>query len=179
LVGVEGTVNLDVKLGRVLDADPNGLFSVPNSSLMPNTLQVPAYDNKSRTAWDVIKGLVALGDEADTRYTFGVYADRHVMYQPTNQDEITYRYFPGDPARRIESKTGGNVWPWNVVPGGWMFFPSLLVGRTFPDDWRQDPRFMFIESVVFRLPHTLQLQGGRLDTIPQKLAKMGLAGIGA
>lgn len=179
LVGVDGTINLDTKLQQVLDADPNGLFASSNSGLMPNLLQVPAYDNKSRAAWDVIKELVALGDEADVRYILGVYADRHVSYQPTNQDEIAYKYFPGDPARRIESSTGGNVWPWNVVPGGWMFFPSFLVGETFPDDWHKDPRFMFIESVTFRLPHMLQLQGGRLDTIPQKLAKMGLAGIGA
>jgi hypothetical protein len=175
----EGTVSIHDQVANVLDLDPNGLFSSTNANISENTVQINAYDNKQRTAWTVIKALAALGDEGDNRYLFGVYSDRLARYEMAVMDRVEYRMYPGDPAWRVESTTGGHVWPWNVMPGRWMFLPSFLVGRAMPSDKRLDPRYVFIESVTYSAAMGLSVQGGRLDTISQKLAKLGLSGVGA
>lgn len=173
-----GTQNLSVQMTDVITADPNSLFDTGFADITENTLPVKRYENKDKKAWDLIKGLVALGDTSNNRYLFGVYNDVVPIYEaaPTT---LFYQQRLGDPEQRVETLGGARVLPWNVVPGKFLLFSDFLVGRTEPTDLRLDPRIMFIESAAFRAPWGLILQGGKVDKLPQQLARLGLAGTGA
>jgi hypothetical protein len=172
-----GDGNLSTRLAAILDDDPNHLFSSANASIATNTVQVSQFENDDPTAWDAIKSLVAMGDANDARYLYGVYGNRRAVYEAAPN---TYSYrreiaASGD----IETIVGGTVKPWAVKPGRWLLFPDFLVGRSQPADLRNDPRALFIERVVFSLPRGLQLDGSKVSTVEQKIARLGLMGIGA
>jgi hypothetical protein len=172
-----GDGNLSTRLAAILDDDPNQLFSSANANIATNTVQVSQWENDDPMAWEAVKGLVAMGDANDARHLYGVYAGRRVVYEPA-PTAYTYRReiaAQGD----IETIVGGTVKPWAVLPGRWLLFPDFLVGRSQPADLRQDPRAMFVERVVFSLPRGLQLDGSKVSTVEQKIARLGLMGIGA
>lgn len=172
-----GDGNLSTRLAAIINDDPNGLFSSANADIATNTLQVSQWEDDDPMAWDAIKSLVAMGDANESRYLYGVYNARRAVYEaaPTT---YTYRReiaASGD----VETIVGGTVKPWAVRPGKWILFPDFLVGRSQPTELRQDPRAMFIERVVFFMPRGLQLDGSKVSTIEQKIARLGLMGIGA
>lgn len=174
-----GTGNLSVKMAAVIAANPNIAWTpFTTGGITTNILQVPLYENDDNTAWDVIKGLVALGDANDTRYTFGVYPGLAVKYQAVTNN-IDYMARITGQELQITNTSQQPVRPWNIIPGRWLFFPDLMAGRAIPTDRRLDPRFLFIEEVTYTAPYGLQLTGGKTEKLPQKLAKFGLAGVGA
>ena len=69
--------------------------------------------------------------------------------------------------------TGETVRPWDVLPARWMFLPDFLAGQFQPTDRRLDPRFLFIESVQFTAPSTVQISGQKISRIPQMIARLG------
>lgn len=172
-----GDGNLSTRLTAIINDDPNNLFSSANADIATNTLQVSQWEDDDPMAWDAIKSLVAMGDSNESRFLYGVYNARRAVYEaaPTT---YTYRReiaSSGD----VETIVGGTVKPWAVRPGKWIIFPDFLIGRSQPTDLRQDPRAMFIERVVFSMPRGLQLDGSKVSTIEQKIARLGLMGIGA
>jgi len=169
------TQDLSVKIADILDADPNGLFASTNADVTENTTTTDEQDDQYRIAWGIIKSLVAEGDAAYSRYTFGVYDDRRVVYEPAETD-LTYQLRLSDAGQRIETLSGALVRPWDVKPGKWLFLPDFLVGRTQSDDLQKDPRNIYIESVKFTAPYSMEIQGGHTDTILQVLRRMGLGG---
>jgi hypothetical protein len=173
-----GTQNLSAKMTAILGQDPNSIFSTNYDKITANTLQVKAYEQDNDVAWDLIKGLVAQGDASDNRYLFGVYENRQAVYEAV---PTTVEYFQqlSDQERRITLASGARVLPWNVLPGKWLFISDLLIGRTTETTLRFDPRMVFIESVTYSTPWGLRISGGKVDTLAQKLAKFGLAGVGA
>jgi len=173
-----GTINLSAKITDALGADPNSFISTDYSRVTANTVQVPDYDNRDLSAWGIIKDLIAKGDANDNRYNFGIYADRIAVYEQI-PSEIEYQLRLGDPEQRIENIVGGRVKPWNVLPGKWCFFPDFLVGLSEPDSLKEDPRALFIESVIFRLPRGIQLTGAKVSSLQQKINRLGLQGLAA
>lgn len=177
--GVTGTVTLSTKIGDVLDAEPNGLFASTNADITANGLLVRDEESQQRTGWGIIKDLVARGDVNDARYLFGIGANRRATYAaaPTT----TTAYFRRVSDGVYTTPAGAIVDPWDIEPGRWAFLPDFLIGRTPPATRREDPRDVFIETVKWGTGDLLnpQLEAGRLDTIPQKLARLGLAGVGA
>ena len=174
-----GNELLEVKLGRVLDADPNNLLLSANASLISaNSVTVRQYDSKQRTGWAVTKDLVARGDLNNDRYVFGVWANRYAVYAIA-PDTVGYHVRVADVAQRVETPIGVEVYPWAVLPGKWALFTDFLVARTPPiADPRQDPRALFIEQATYTAPWSLDLQGGRADRTSQMLAQLGLKGVG-
>jgi len=170
-----GVDDLTTKLADVIDYDPNGILTSTNADITANTLSVPMYDDQDRLAWSVIKELLSAGDASDNRYTFGVYANRRIVYAPIS-DELAYTERLHDPAQRVETPAGVWVKPWDVLPARWLFTPDFLVGRTPPTTMRLDPRYMFIESITYTEPWGLQLRGGQFDTVQQRMARYGLQG---
>jgi hypothetical protein len=170
-----GTLNLSDKIAAILDADPNAFFSSTNANLTANTFQVAAYDKASATAWSVLGGLTKLGDAAYGRMLLGVYRNRLVSYVPIPTD-VAYTYRLSDPAQRIERGPGQAVSPWNILPGRWAFCADILVGRaplTAPSP--ADPRYTFLNSVTWKAGQVIPTwQGGTVDKISQRLARMGL-----
>lgn len=172
-----GTQNLSTKIEAILGDDPNGFISSDFSKITANTLQVPAFENDNDIAMGLIKGLVSLGDTSDNRHTFGIYSDRIAEYEAIPTD-IAYQNRLSDPEQRIETLTGKRVNPWNVLPARWLFIPDFLIGQSIPDNLRDDPRSIFIESVTYTAPWGISIQGGKTDRLSQKLARLGLGGIG-
>lgn len=170
-----GTQNLSTKLQAVIDAQLNTIIS--GYDIASNTLAMDRYENDDKTAWDLLKALTAMGDANSARYLFGVYAGRRAKYEVAPTSEIAYQMRLGDPSQRVETLAGTEIKPWNVLPGRWLFLPDFLVGKTQPVTLRTDPRYIFIESVTFTTPNGLSMQGGKVDTLPQKMARMGLGGV--
>lgn len=173
---VTGTIELSAKLAAVLAANPNGWISSDLSRVVRNTLAVSAWENDDNLALGLIRGLTAMGDANDRRHLFGIYEERQAVYGPVPTD-WTYEIRLGDPRRVVRNRAGGEVPDWAVRPGQWVFYsdflPGLIVDYT---DLRDDPRMLFIESVEFHMAGGLLLNGGKIDTVGQKLARLGLAG---
>jgi len=75
---------------------------------------------------------------------------------------------------RVEAYgNGATVDPWDVLPARWVFLYSFLPGRGQPAALRDDPRFLFIESVRFSAPSTVQISGQKVSRIPQMIARLG------
>ena len=171
-----GTTQIDIKMPLVIDADPNELFDSTNANLAANAVLCTRYDAENRTGWSVIKSLIAYGGAADERYLWGVYADRRITYVAMPTD-IVYHQNLADPLQRITTPEGEPIKPWNVLPGRWVLYPDYMIGFPSPADPRDDSRALFIERLTYTMPTTLQLEGGRVKTMDQLLAKMGLGGI--
>lgn len=173
-----GTQNLSAKLAAIIAAEPNSFVDHSTVFITANTTAVPAYENEDKTAWALIKELVNMSDASDNKYIFGVTADRYCRYEaiPT---EAEYFQRISDPGQRIMTASGQVIQPWNVVPGKWIIATDFLIGRvadaTAIED---DPRAMFVETVRFSHPNSVSLKGAKVRRLDQKLARLGLSGIG-
>jgi hypothetical protein len=172
-----GTENINVKLGRVLDEDPNRLFSSVTAQLMTNAIQVTkATAFASQRGLDMIKGMVAVGDSAYNRCLFGVYENR-IPYYYQAPTAIEYRHRLEDTRQVYRTVTGIEVDPWDMRPGKWLLFEDFLATQPVTAALDEDPRAMFIESVSYNADGGLQLTGGREETPSTRLiAQMGLSG---
>ncbi len=169
-----GDQDLTTKLLALLAAEPNGLFPTTTPYLTANTTQVKAYENDHRKAWDIVKELVLKGDGALNRYLFGIYAGRLAHYEVAPaRGVIGYEYNRATDTYRIPG--GPPVQPWELLPGRWLLKPDLLPGRKFSGP---DPRQRFLETVTFAAPRTATWTSGDADRLPQKLARLGISGIG-
>jgi hypothetical protein len=175
--GSSGLQNLSDKIQDVLDAELNGIFSRENTNISTNTSQVKEVDEDERTALDVIKELLQLGDGSSNRYIAGFYADRKFRYEAAPSEVEYTQRITGNSG--IQSYIGGRIDPWDVQPGKWLFYPDFLVGRSFPGgiNLLRDPRTIFIESVRYTSPYGLQVSGGKYSELDQFLARVGLYGV--
>lgn len=173
-----GKHNASVRITDVLTADPDSIFSSNYDNITTNALQVGVTDDDQHQASGVIADVVKYGDASDNRYLFGVYNDR-VAYYNAIPTTVEYQHFLRDREQRITQLGGNTVYPWNVRPGKWLLLDDFLVGGAIPTNLaqlRNDPRAVFIESVKYSSPWGLQINGGKVYTIGQKLAKLGLGG---
>lgn len=174
-----GTVTCSTKVQAILAADTNGIFSVDYSQIATNAALAPRYENSGTPAWNVMKALTALGDINNDRWTFGIYEDRKAHYERI-PDDVDYQHRLADPSQRVETVIGGEIAPWEVQPGKWLYLPDFLTGRGQPEqtaDKRHDPRFIFIEGVRYRAPYTVEITGTRVGRLAQIQAKQGLGGV--
>jgi hypothetical protein len=172
---ISGEYDLSDKIKEVLSNEPNNIISAESAVIEANTTQVPRYDNNDKTALVIIRDLAALGDEEFNKYIYGVYADRIFKYELV-EDNITYVQRLSDGL--IESVAGGEIKPWDVVPGRWMALSDFMVGRpSVAANFRQDPRHVFIESVTYVAPYSVTVTGGKVTTFKQRLDRLGLGGL--
>ena len=170
-----GTQNLSAKITAVLNADPNSIFDVTNSSIATNTFQVLQGEDGGREAWAIIKTLVSMGDASDNRHVFGVYNDRRIKYAaiPTT---IGYIMRAGEP-QHLTDALGARILPWDIKPGRWVFDSDIHAGapgfqKAIPSDFR----YNLIERVQYTAPWDYSLEGGDLQIIEQRMARMGIIG---
>lgn len=172
------TTTVKLKIEAILGADANSLFSTDYSQIAANAVLTNNWANGEQTALTILKAEAALGDINNTRFTLGVYNNQKVVYagEPT---EIFYIHNLGDIEQRIALfKSNARVWPWNLRPARWLQVSNFMVGRVRPGlSLREDPRNIFIESVRYTAPYTVQINGAKISTLPQYLAKKGLGGI--
>lgn len=165
---------------EVLGDSPNasyGIFSTNYNFIEANTLSVFRLDNDDRIAYSVLRDLVNMGGTADNnRRLLGVYDNRivHIEQIPST---VEYTVKLSDPSRSIRTTSDDIVMPWSVRAGKWLDvvdFPKYS-GQVL--SLHQDPGKIFIESVTFNSPYGWQINGGKANTLPQQLAKLGLGGI--
>jgi len=170
------TTTISTKIQNVINGDPNVLFSTDFTKIATNALLVSRYEDDNRMGWDVLQELVSFGDASDNRYTLGVYANQRITYAaiPTTAE---YQHRIAGENVEVRTFTGDTlVEPWNVLPARWMFLPDFLTGRGLPTALRDDPRYVFIESVTYTAPSTVQIAGNKVGSINQLLAKKGMWG---
>ena len=172
-----GTSAADVKIQAVLTADPNGLFSTDYSYVTANAGTTPAtQETERRTAWNIIQGIVALGDTAFNRWVFGLYKNRKAWYNAIT-DTTKYARRLSAPRQSLEGYTSGvRVHPWDVQPAEWVFYTDLLTGALPGATRRRDSRYLFIEEGNYQVPWALTLNGAKVSKLDQMLNRMGLGG---
>jgi hypothetical protein len=172
---ISTTVSGKVLLVLAAEALANGVLSTEYGLIGDNDVLADRYEDDYRTGMDVITDVVKLGDENDDRWTFGVYENRQAILQVV-PDTIEYVNRRGD-QDVIEYRKGGEVMPWDVRPAKWLAFPDLVVGPPLPQAraaMYEDIRVEFIERVTFTAPYDLTVNGQRISTTMQALAKLGL-----
>ncbi|MDI9548253.1 MAG: hypothetical protein QM346_11715 [Chloroflexota bacterium] len=171
-----GLTTASEKVRAILQADPNGWINADLSGVEANGIEVSRWENDDNLALGLLRGLAAMGDDSSNRRLFGVYEERRAVYGPT---PATWEYEVrlADARRVIRNRAGGEVPPWAVRPGRWMMFIDFLPGHITQDEQLQtDPRMLFIESVVYRLPMGLEISGGKANRMAALLARLGLGG---
>lgn len=172
------TYTLREKIIDVLVGEPNSIFSTDYINLAANTLSVSKTEIDDRTGLDIIKSLVAMGPTSGTaRMLFGIYGGRAARYweAPT---ALEYQMKAMSNDVDVSTITGGYIEPWDITPGKWLELTDFLPGLSQDNvTMRNNPRLVFLESVTFSTPYQVTFLGGKVDTLPQKLAKLGLGGL--
>ena len=168
-----GTQNLSAKLAAIVAAEPNALFS---SSVATNTIQVPATQNDDAEAWGLIKALIALGDTSLNRYTFGVYEGRRATYKPVSNSVVYVRPLR-EGASVIQDAQGGLLQPWEIRPGCYVLVTDLLPGKPVASDLNDEQRAIYADTVQYRMPDSLVINGAHAFRVEQRMAQMGLSGV--
>jgi len=183
-----GEGNLSDKIKAIIDADPNSVLEYTATSIAANTTQVKSYEDGNKKADALLKALVMTSDNTYDRYSFGVYDDRVVYYNPiVAPDPPAYVHNPNDISGKIYDTYDNEVYPWDVLPGKWLYMTGFDIGRWFPDGAspvfsRQNTSndmidYMFIEKVGFSIPNRVVLDGGKVIGFDQRLSfAKGLSG---
>ena len=141
-------------------------------------MQVIEYEDGEKTARGLIDDLVARGDADDNRMLWGVYKNRKFQYYPA--PVITdFAFNMSESQGIILDSQGELVQPWRVSPGHWLSVSDLMLGgrNASATDPRAIASSIFIESVSFTAPYGLDITGGRVSTLRQKLYRLGLGGM--
>jgi len=143
-----------------------------SAALADHTTLVPAYEDRNRIAWPVIRELLGYGDYLARQYNWGIYADRKVRFEVA-PEEIEYLVSVSDVGRGYTTPEGGRVEEYNLLPGKWLLITDVLVGYEAPT-LRRNPRAMFIDAVQYDAESGATLNPGKFGTIKQQLARIGL-----
>jgi len=177
-----GTTTLSVKIEDILDdggADPNTLFASTNADIEANAILVQRYENDNNIPLSLIKALVAQGEPVnDFRALFGVFENRKVVYE-TMPQTLEYIRRLSDESQSIMTQGEEIIYPWDVKAGKWVQIIDFLIGETDREDLRLDPRSLFLEQVQYTAPWGISLQGGKVSTLSQRLAQLGVGGTSA
>jgi hypothetical protein len=100
------------------------------------------------------------------------------MYYSAVPTSLEYTYSLSDPAQEIAYLSGVTVRPWEVQPARWLQVSDLMVGRVPDGDMKDDPRNIFLEQIHYTAPYGITLNGAKVGTLAQVVARLGLSGIG-
>lgn len=172
------TYTLREKIIDVLFGEPNSIFSTDYTDMEANSLSVFELEVEGRKGLDVIKELVNMGDDAtNAKAAFGIYNNRKARYAiDTGLVKYTQRLREGNVVRSI---SGQIVDLHNIQPGYWLRFTDLmfLSSQDAEPEAIDNPSLMYIESVTFTAPNQISIVSGDAESLPRRLAKLGLAGI--
>ena len=147
--------------------------------LVYNGLLTLKYEDDDMKCSSVIKDLVTLGDVNYHRYAFGYYDNREPHYWDATSDSFQYNLYILSESKKLLDSANKPVYPWRIRPGRWVKLVDVMTGRPVSSVMRADPRSLFIEGVTYTAPWDFTLRGGKFDTLTQKLAQLGLAGVSA
>ena len=174
-----GLTTAAAKVALLVQADPNGVLRL--GAITPNTLAVPGWENDDAQAWSILKGIIAQGDGALNRWTFGVYGGRRANYKPV-AEEISYVRPLREGSGFLTNAQGNAIEGWEVLPGRYVLVEDLAPGRPLATNLEDDPRILFAETVQVRGEgseiSSVVINGAHTYKIERRLAQLGLGGIG-
>jgi hypothetical protein len=178
---VKASVTCTHAVTDVLNADTtlNHLFSAVNADIGVNAVAISGERPEYVPCDTVLREVVAYGGPTFARWLFYVGNSRRATYRAIDM-ALSYIQALRDPAQAIRTQSGDVVYPGDVFPGHWMFFPDFAIGRVFEGnvtDLISDPRSLFIESVTFTAPDQLDIAGSRVDKLSAMLKEFGLGSI--
>lgn len=171
---LSGAIEISNKIKAVLAADPNSVLSSDQSLIEDNLFLVTRYEEDDPYGLTVVKELVTYGDVNDNRYLFQIDDELRPVYK---QQPISELYELSLQKQRITHVSGYPIHPWQVEPGQWIFITDLLPSRGIVTNLQEDPRMVFIESVDYTAPYGFSIEGSKVGSVAQKLAKFGMKGI--
>jgi hypothetical protein len=166
----------DDKIKSVLLADPNVVVSTDVRLIEFNGILVPSWEDQNRSASTVINEIVSAGDIIGNRWLFGVYEGRQAVYKaiPT---EVEYYHYIGAENQRIVNIGYGEIPLYSVRPGKFAMIKDVVIGKlTNYSQLRIDERVVFIEQITYTAPAKIEMQGKKVGTYSQLLARLGLFG---
>lgn len=175
---VPGFSTVSDKIKAILSSDPNGIFSLDQTHIGTNSFLIPTQDGDGKTAWDVLTGLLNIGNATtDESMNFGCYADNIVYYSPIPV-AVDYLHALGDNHQRITRIDDRLiVYPWQVLPGKWLDVTDFLVGsQQSTSNLKTNERIKFLESIRYSMPWSVDLSGGKTDRLAQLLSKITYTG---
>ena len=143
-----------------------------SATIAAHSTLVPAYEDRNRIAWPVIRELLGYGDYQSRQYNWGIYADRRVFFEVAPEVE-EYLVSASDVGRGYTTRDSGRVEEYNLLPGKWLIITDVLVGLTEPN-LRRNPRAMWIDAVKYDAKSGATLNPGKFGTVKQDLARIGL-----
>lgn len=175
--GSDLIVTISEKLEDVLTADPNGIVSADYSYIEDNNNITLELEETNRTALTIIKELLTFGNGTDTPYTFGIYNNRTVKYNVVGND-VSYHYKIFSHADTFSSANGAIIEPYDVLPGKWARIDDFQMDASRMGlSVFEDPKAIFIESVDYTAPRTININGSPIIRLPQLLAQLGYGGL--
>lgn len=172
-----GTVETGDKIKAILGGDDNSQIARDYASIERNPTLVGAYETDHVSAWSLIRSLVAGGDAQLFRWTFGVYGGRRAHYHQVD-NTISYLRPLGSGMARVQGADAQELRAWEVQAGRYIGVAGLVPGRALATNLQTDNRVLFAESVQFRAPDELTINGAHAFRIEQRLAGLGLNGVG-
>lgn len=177
-----GDSTITNKLGDILDADPNSLFSAANSSRDNNATAVQDYEGSAREAKSLITTLVATSDSGFDRYKAGIYAGRKFFYEEVPALSYTeppsYNYDDEEPYNPLMDSDMSPLEPWDLKPGFWLHNMGFDIGVNFETQLSDDTyQNIFLESVTYSMPGDVQVNGGKILGLDARISrKYGIRG---
>jgi len=178
---IVGDTSYRAKIIAVLGSNPNsGLYSADYSHIDDPSVTISAQETQDRTAMEILTEIVGLGDDTGTRYTMGFYNDRRLVYtaRPTT---FEYRQLITQ-TPNIRHAAYQYIDLMDINPGKWLYYPDLNIGTYPPNTFAKlsvDPRAGFVETVEYQAPNELSIDGVKIGTLDQFMAKIGLRPQGA
>lgn len=172
IFSAESLINNVQRGGSLAGAGVN-LYGVETNSYL-----VSAQETKNRYAWDILLSCANVGDGSDNRWIVGLTPD-NLGYYRTIGTTITYEYYLSQERQEICTFYHRvPILPYDVNPGYWMRIMDLSTSRMPLSDIYAEPRDVFIESVRYTAPWTLDITASRQHKVSQLLAKFtGGAGL--
>lgn len=170
------SIEASEKIIDILEADPNDVISSDMHYINYNGVLVLDYEDQNRPAIEVINETVGFGDINYLRWVFGIYEDRKAHYRAI-PETIEYLHYIATESQKILNLHNAEISLWNVRPGKICVIPDTIIGQEpMYTGVRTDPRVMFIESVTYTAPGSIDLQGRKIRNLDQLLAQLGVSG---
>ena len=104
----------------------NNILSTDYTRIATSSAYVGTFEDQNRTGLTIVKEAAAFGDASNNTWTFGIYEDRQAVFDII-PSTIEYAHRRGI-GPTVERLGGGNIDPWRVRPGQWLFMPDIILG---------------------------------------------------
>lgn len=168
-----GTANANTVISDIITAVGDFILS---THLSANATQIPQYLDDDRTALDIMRGIVSVGDASNNRWVMPVLEERALYYKQAASTVEYYRRV-SDNRQAVREKSGHILPPWEVRPDRWIRTTDIFpITAGDPASLNRDKQTRYIEKVTWSEPYGLAMFGNQATFSRNLLAKNSLPG---